>query len=226
MDLLHQLIYLQEIQAQCRMALQAGNALNQAFARTEPIQTVEDGAMKTAEIFRNVHSMLTHVANISQFLWPTGRLTCERQEPQERQERQDLSAQRERRANALRTLLDLPAKDHPLRHRDVRNHLEHFDERLDRWARKGEMPPDIWQDSIGAWEVPTEQFEVDQKNVMRHFEPQTGTFRFQGEPWNIPDMIEAVKALRQKVDAVEIKIRNTLYPIPGSVQSDRVRILD
>lgn len=205
MNLLHQLIYLQEIQSQCRMALQAAIVLKQVSGQKKSMQTTEDGAMETAEIFRNVHSMLTHVANISQLLWPGNYV----------------KGQRMLRAQELRSLLDLPKDGHPLGRRVMRNHLEHFDERLDCWTEKVEIPPDIWQDCIGSWDVPMVQFKVDQTNVMRHFEPETGTFRFQGEPWNIPDMTEHVKALRRKVDPVEARIRNMLYPAPEPIQSER-----
>lgn len=207
---LHQLIYLQEIQSQCRMALQAGIALKRFLAHKEPMQTIEDGAMQTAEVFRNVHSILTHVANISQLLWPGTHVKGHRKE----------------RADQLRSLLDLPEDGHPLSSRDVRNHLEHFDERLDRWAQKPDISPDFWQDSIGPWDVPIEQFKADQTNVMRHFEPQTWTFRFQGEPWNILEMAAHVKILKETVDPVEAEIRNRLYPTPEPIQSDRVRFLD
>lgn len=211
MDLLHQLIYLQEIQAQCRMALQAGNALNQTLAQDAPMKTYEDGAMKTAEVFRNVHSMLTHVANISKLLWPGNSVKSKR---------------RNERAQELRSLLELPDCGHPLGKRSIRDDLEHFDERLDCWADQADgTPRDIWQDGIGSWEVPTEQFNAEHKNVMRHFEPESQTFRFQGKPWCISEMLEEVKSLRHKVDPVELQIRNTLYPIPEPPQSEKVPIM-
>ncbi|MCX5563767.1 hypothetical protein [Alcaligenes phenolicus] len=212
MDLLHQLIYLQEIQAQCRMALQAGNALNQTLALTEPMQSIEDGAMKTAEVFRNVHSMLTHVANISKLLWPGDSVKSKR---------------RNERAQELRSLLELPDCGHPLGERSIRNDLDHFDERLDCWADQADgTPRDIWQDCIGSWDVPIKQFNAKRKSVMRHFEPELQTFRFQGKHWCVPEMIEKVKALKQKIDPVELQIRNTFNPTPRPVLSDRVRVLD
>lgn len=211
MDLLHQLIYLQEIQAQCRMALQAGNALNQALARTDPKQSNEEGAMWTAEVFRNVHSMLTHVANISRLLWPGEHVKSQR---------------RKMRAHELRALLQLPHCGHPLGKRSIRDDLDHFDERLDCWADQADgTPREIWQDCIGSWEVPIKQFNAKRKNVMRHFDPKSQTFRFQGKPCCIPKMLEEVHSLKQKVDPVELQIRNTLYPIPELPQSDKVPIM-
>lgn len=205
------LIYLQEIQAQCRMAQQAGNALNQALAQDEPMKNYEDGAMKTAEVFRNVHSMLTHVANISRLLWPGEHVK---------------SQHRKKRAQELRSLLELPDCGHPLGERSIRNDLDHFDERLDCWAGQADgAPRDIWRDCIGPWEVPTKQFNAEHKNVMRHFERESQTFRFQGKPCCIPKMLEDVHSLKQKVDPVELQIRNTLYPIPAPPQSEKLPIM-
>lgn len=210
MDLLHQLIYLQEIQSQCRMAQQASIVLEQVLEQTEATQTIEEGAMKTAEVFRNVHSMLTHVASISQLLWPGIHV----------------KTRRKVRAQELRSLLHLSDEENVLSRRDLRNDLEHFDERLDCWADRVENPRDFWQDFIGSWDVPVEQFKAKPINVMRHFDPDTRTFRFQGKPWNIPEIVEHIKALRRIVDPMEAMIRSLLYPTPGPIQSEKVRFLD
>lgn len=184
MHVYYQILYLQEVQAQCRMAELAFDALILQLTTSEPRFTVKAGEMHTAEVFRNVHSMLTHIANLSRLLWPG-----EKSKPNRKQ-----------RAEVLRALLELPTDGHLLSDRTLRDHLEHFDERLDSWAACSGMPPDYWQDNIGSWEVP-QRSGTKERNVMRHIDPRTLIFRFQDNPWNISMMIKAVQALQQCVDA-------------------------
>ncbi|MBB5217181.1 hypothetical protein [Parapusillimonas granuli] len=180
------------------MARQAFDLLNQRLTTSEPMHSIEVGAMETAEVFRNIHSMLTHTANISRLLWPGNKQ----------------KSARKQRAEALRLLLDLPADDHLLSDRTLRDDLEHFDERLDRWTTSSDAAPDYWQDCIGSWDVPHQQYGVKERNVMRHFDPSTQIFRFQGRPWNIPEMIDAVQALQHCVDAKVVQLISILYPQP------------
>ena len=65
-------------------------------------------------IWYSVQGFLVAAGNISKLLWPP--------EPAYRQ-----------RGKELRKSLSVPS-DSPLRPRRFRNHLEHFDERLERWA--------------------------------------------------------------------------------------------
>jgi hypothetical protein len=68
----------------------------------------------------SLHGAVVAAANISKMLWPseTGRG----------------GAQKMVRGERLRALLGLSAEDHLLAKRSLRDHLEHFDERLDLWA--------------------------------------------------------------------------------------------
>jgi hypothetical protein len=207
MHLFHKLLYLQEVQAQCRMARQAFDSLSQGRMKSEPMRSIEEGAMQTAETFRNVHSMLTHTANISRLLWPGNKA----------------QPARKQRAEALRTLLELSEEGHPLSNRKLRDDLEHFDERLDQWTINGDIQPEYWQDCIGPWDVPLE-YGAKERNVMRHLDPSTQTFRFQGRPWDIPEMINAVQVLQCCVDAKVAQLISTFYPQPNVSQPPNDRI--
>lgn len=204
MDRLHQLLYLQEIQAQCRMAKIAFDSLTAWPAPYPEARTIEQGAVQTAALFRDLHSMLTHAGVISRLLWPapTGKG----------------AADRNRRAEALRDQLGLPPSSHLLCNRALRDGLEHFDERLDSWTARKEAPPDYWQDCIGPWEVPQTHGAKDH-NVMRHYDPGTQCFRFQGKPIHVPTLGRAVKALQLRVDREVAQLLAQLYPTPDHIAS-------
>lgn len=80
--------------------------------------------------FLLAHSFLTHVANISKILWPTKpRAYSEPPHPVSQKERSE-------RAKALKRVLGV-RESSALKQKDFRNHLEHFDERLETWCLKG-----------------------------------------------------------------------------------------
>lgn len=204
MNRLHQLLYLQEIQAQCRMANIAFDSLSAWPAPYPESRTNEQGAVKTAALFRELHSMLTHAGVISRLLWPasSGKGAMDRN----------------RRAEALRDLLGLSPSSHLLCDRALRDGLEHFDERLDSWTARTEAPPDYWQDCIGPWGVMQTHGAKDH-NVMRHYDPSTQHFRFQGKPIHMPTLGQAVKALQLRVDGEVAQLLAQLYQTPGHIAS-------
>jgi len=209
MEQLHLLLYLQEIQAQCRMARVAFDSLSRWLDGLPPAQTIEEGAVKTAAFFRDMHSMLTHVGVISKLLWPI---------------KEKRANTRERRGAELRARLGLPPADHILCGRTLRDDLEHFDERLDSWLlqketrlREGKRAPDYWQDCIGPWGIPL-PYEAE-TDVMRHYDPDTQFFRFQGKRMHVPTLDQAVKALQHRVDGEVCQLLAQLYPTPDHIAS-------
>ena len=148
-------IYLHEIQIQCNYALRSLAEFNAAMKRSDIL-----------DIFRTAHHLLTHISNVSRILWPAGdRNKTHRGRPQHR-------------AVELRRILDLP-DDHLLKARKLRNHLEHFDTRLDDWAHS--RPNRIYVDmNVG----PRHSVQIDglqDSDRMRHIDPATKSFIFRGE---------------------------------------------
>lgn len=199
MDQLHQLLYLQEVQAQCRMAKIAFDSLIAWPAPYPESLTNEQVAVKAAALFRDLHSMLTHAGVISRLLWParTGRGAVDRNQ----------------RAEELRDLLGLPASSHLLSDRALRDGLEHFDERLDTWTSRKQASRDYWQDFIGPWEV-LQTYGAEDHNVMRHYDPGTHCFRFQDKSIHVPTLGQAVRALQLRVDGEVAHLFAQLYPTP------------
>ena len=207
MERLHMLFYLQEIQTQCRMVRIAFVSLSRWPHAYPPFQTIEEGAVSTAAFFRDMHSMLTHVGVISKLIWPI----------KNRADTQRI------RGEALRTRLELPLENHMLHKRFLRDDLEHFDERLDRWAdqqkilqQAGDRASDYWQDCIGPWAVVHQQYRAAEHNVMRHYDPDTHTYRFQGRALNVQELDQAVAKLKQRVDDEVTQLLAQLYPVPDA----------
>ncbi|MFL6091087.1 MAG: hypothetical protein ACJ71Z_13215 [Aeromicrobium sp.] len=121
-----------------------------------------------------VESFLNAAANISKSLWGAGgRLEHERQ--------------------PLRESLNV-TDDSPLASTDLRNHLEHFDERLDRWYATSSSHG--YADFI----IGPKQFTIsgmDEADMFRQFDPSTGEIIFWGEFHPLFPIRDAIGVLAQ-----------------------------
>lgn len=192
-------VYLNEAETQCRMAIGAVIALNNAM---QADSTNEDGTQDweklkfiQGEIFRSVHSLLTHASNISRIFWP----------PSGRGQKAEMRGQR---GKILREKVGLPDEDHPLHKRTLRDHLEHFDERIDHW-RETSIRKNYAQDLVG----PKGMIQgLEETDMMRWYDPERKCFMFRGENFDIQELVSAIDALRpvltQAVETVESEARD------------------
>ena len=193
-------VYLNEAETQCRMAIGAVIALNNAM---QAESTNEDGTQDwekfksiQGEIFRSVHSLLTHASNISRIFWPlTGR--------------GQKAETRGNRGKILREKVGLPDENHPLHKRTLRDHLEHFDERIDHW-RETSIRKNYAQDLVG----PKGMIQgLEETDMMRWYDPERKCFVFRGENFDIQELVSAIDELRpvltQAAETVEMEARGT-----------------
>ena len=131
-------------------------------------------------MFRAIHSLLTRASNASKILWPAIKSG-------------------KSRGRHLREILGID-EQHPLRGRTLRNHLEHFDERLDKWAKKGGSRQ-IAKNIIGPLTMIS---GVDRQGILRWYDPGSTTMIFRDESFNIMEVVDAVQ-----------DIRNRLVPLSG-----------
>ena len=107
-------VYRIEVRTQVSMALNAAAALGMALARRE--QHDADGQQRLhQEVFRSIHSMLSHTSNVSRLLWPT---------PPRRKKRETKATYETRCPQVprgLRVALGLPEDSHPLKTRRLRD---------------------------------------------------------------------------------------------------------
>lgn len=163
---------LTEIFVQCEIGLIHARELEQAAMSGDAIR-----------IWSLVQAFLVASANISKMLWPSGK--------------NEFSVTRGRR---IRELLGVP-DDHVLKHRKFRNHFEHLDERLDRWASHqtegetyGLLDGFILHGSINVLEKPERQ--------MRIFDARELTVMFYGEKYPLRPVVTAIQALQSTIQQV------------------------
>lgn len=168
-------IYLDEICLQCDYALRAVSNFNAALQQED-----------AQELFRAAHSFLTHVSNVSRLLWP----------PWEREKAKWEKAKC--RGVELRNILGLP-DDHLLKNRKLRNHLEHYDTRLDAWADSS--PHRIYVDRIVGPRSMIGGDAIHDSDIMRHFDPATLKFIFRGEEFQLQPIATAIERVAAKARA-------------------------
>jgi hypothetical protein len=106
------------------------------------------------------------------------------------------------------------AEDSPLRLRTARDHLEHFDERLEAWARNSRQRNfiDCNIGSPGAirWEVAPEDY-------MRHLDPSTMTLMFQRRSYPLRPLVAAVEELAARAEAAADRTFRSVDTARGTV---------
>lgn len=140
-------------------------------------------------VFSSARTVANSAAMVAKILWPNVR--------KEVGESPEAWARRKRLASlrgpALREMLDIPDNS-PLRNTQVRNAIEHYDERLDR--RLSSKDRNIIMNTIGPpnavhIEGSTEPF------YLRHYDPQTSIYTILGATLNIRQTEEAMANLLQ-----------------------------
>ena len=120
-------VFLLELKRQVYFADKASKQIDLAIQMFEaPISQPPDTEILLAiesDVFRNIHSFLSHASNVSKILWPSKKANSER-------------------GDELRKELGL-SPDNVLKKRALRDHLEHFDERMDAWAQQSKEQPFI-----------------------------------------------------------------------------------
>ncbi len=127
-------------------------------------------------IWYSIQAILVSTGHISNLLWPP-------------------LAQSQKRGKELRASLGVK-EDFALRPKYFRNHFEHFDERLEKWAKASERG--IFFDSnvgplsaIGG---------VDARDLLRNFDPSTFTLTFRGDEYGLKPIIDVISELWQRAE--------------------------
>ncbi|MFL1562454.1 hypothetical protein ACI77J_14685 [Pseudomonas sp. O64] len=187
-------IYLGEIESQSLMAINAANALDRLAAislEQWKAMSFEQRVEINKEYFRSVHSFLTHLSNISRLIWPPAlspKQNCFCGKPRAMDLTCGTCVARMRSTEILNAL-DILEPEHILKNRTLRDHLEHFDERLDKWMQTSKRRCYV-QDNIG----PLGAIQgLDQVDMMRNYDPTTGSFSFRGETYSLVDLFAGLQ---------------------------------
>lgn len=98
------------------------------------------------------------------------------------------------RGRELRAKLGI-ADSSPLYSRDVRNHFEHFDERIDVFARDFQKSPSHVMESF----IVPDQAIPSGAKVLRHFELEKMEIRFGEDTFKLLELKEAIEELHSKL---------------------------
>ncbi|NTV60068.1 MAG: hypothetical protein HGA77_02035 [Chlorobiaceae bacterium] len=126
------------------------------------------------EIWSAIQSILVAAANVSKILWPQRKTSAAR-------------------GKILRTLLSVDDRN-LLSDRNLRNHFEHYDERIETWFEKNcsavYMDPRI------------DPFESiwgrNHANLHRVYNPKTQTLTFRGELVDLAAILKSLEEIRRK----------------------------
>lgn len=153
MDAFIETIYLNEILKQCEYAVSTVHRMDEILRSHE----------LPSEFFRVAGYFLQHSSAVSRLLWPPG----------------DRNRQKKKRAKQrgafLRNSLKIPDA-HVLHNRTIRDHLEHFDDRLDDWVENSPHR-NIVDYMIGPRSA-IGGSAINDKDIMRLYDPDKKHFFF------------------------------------------------
>lgn len=180
-------LYQRQVESQCEYAVTAFKELEESLAAFRAPRLPDEGpgvSLREVEvkqaIWRSINSILNAAANLSKLLWPVANRKHAADFPD--------------RGELLRASLSID-ENSPLKHRTVRNHFEHVDERLESWwLASGGFPSGgrrIAMKSIGGPIAPLEAQEI-----FEQFDPTSLVVAFQGDKFELqPIATETSKLL-------------------------------
>jgi hypothetical protein len=175
MDDFLQSIYLKQAKQECEACFVAIASFNKALA--EP---------QGNDPFVHAKALVHHAAAVSRIFWPPG-------------SRDKHARQRaHRRGEALRRLLAIPS-NHTIQARTLRDHFEHFDERLDEWAERSKNR-DIVRRLLGPRSAIGGD-AIQDEDIIDHYDPATKVYAFRGEKFDIQLIAAGLDDLYAKIGA-------------------------
>lgn len=185
--------YLNELSVQCQFALDAYDdirRLSSIITSKSEKHTAKDGR----DLFRHLHSLLTHVGNISKLLFNRGKGKL--------------------RSEFLRKTLNIPDTGYLLESREFRNHLEHYDERLDAWIddwEKHNAPEYFGMGRLGdrrARDISTLGLEE-----IRAFNYSNMHFVFQNDSFELIQFVDVIREINNVLATLGVDYQPRRYLI-------------
>lgn len=184
MDKLLESAFLDELNGQCNyFALAIGGMKQCGLLFMDQNTEAETRRVTGQRFWFNVQAMLAAFANISKILYP--------------QNKKDPYCAR---GIHLRSVIgEAIAKPFEASARSMRNHYEHFDERIDDWWEGGgRLRVDY------NFFAPSELAKYNHIDRWRNFDANTVILTFSGDNFNVPQMQTAVITLQEKVQRLRL----------------------
>jgi hypothetical protein len=166
MDLMLLRTFQRQVELQCKIVLLAALDLQNAI-------NAPGNSAANPQTWASIQNLLTGAANISKALWGQGNKYATEREP-------------------LRASIQVDDTS-PLKPVVMRNHFEHFDEKLDDWWR--DSPGHNFVDQIVGppnTVVVRPQVDID---IFRRFDPGTGALMFWGKEFNLLEVVAEVERI-------------------------------
>lgn len=189
-------LYVGEVQTQCEHAERAVLRIDQWLSAK--------GANSPRVLFGEIHTLLTHAGNISKLFWPALKTRGKNETDEQYAQRQPASV----RGQDLRTLFNIQP-GHLFEKRALRDHLEHFDERIDDFLldwkavnkqRKADGKPKAgFSDLFVAPQWLVDKIDINQHGfIIRHFDQETLIFTFRGNPYDIKNIYSELQVIGER----------------------------
>lgn len=174
MDEFLERVYLEQAKQECTACFAALTAFNLAIQT----KTNEDP-------FIHAMAFVHRAASASRILWPPGGFNKKSVE------------RSKRRGDHLRSSLNIE-DTHPIKSRRLRDHFEHFDERLDEWAEKSKHRNMVTRfigprSAIGGT-------GIEESDVIIQYDPSSKIFSFRGQDFDIQALATGISDLNQRID--------------------------
>lgn len=177
-------IDLLELYNQCKFGLQARSAASAALDRfgPTPTDTLGPGRRYQREVFRNLHSLVTHAGNVSKLLWPP----------------ETVDNQVHERARALRTAIDLrDDEERVLKSASLRSSAGPYEQLRTDWTRAHDAE-DVLLDHIASSTERLADLNVDAR--MRAYDPSREEFVLWEEHLQVGEVAEVLRRICEQVE--------------------------
>jgi len=183
-------IFQREIERQCEFAIIATDEIESGLSNNN-----------SDTVWYAIQNFLVAVGNISKIFWPSyqqyqkrGKGFMEKGEVAKAKKLIEKAEDLAQRGEELRKSLGMEDNS-PIQPRNFRNHFEHFDERLESWARSSKRHNFV-DSNIGP---PNMIVGIDIEDYLRNFDNTTWTLTFRGDKYSIKPIMDAIHGLYQRV---------------------------
>ncbi len=187
MDSVHYRVFYGFLGRECKFAIMAKEAMEQTLRELSRVwDSSVDGGRVFNQFWYSVDAFLIATGNISKILWPPNPLN------------RHLQQEIEQRGTDLRNILGINSSS-PFResNRNLRNHFEHFDERIDEWFFTTARQPIVDSNIISTQIVQ----KFDPSQTFRNFDPNTWILYFSTDQLDFNEMISAVLDLQASLSS-------------------------
>ena len=148
------------------------------------------------DFFLYALDLIHHAAAVSRIFWP----------PASRNKKSTKRAHR--RGQALRDMLFLES-GHPVQNRSLRDHFEHFDERLDDWAESSRNRNIVFRLLGPATLIGGDA--IDARDIIYHYDPAIKIFGFRGEHFDIQALASGLSDIYAKTNEKLSQLENRRF---------------